>query len=116
MGDSAEAQARGLRRISLRSSTNKRSSKPSVWLPFAALFLFCCGAACAAEIHGVVKNAEGGEPLSKIQVTIAESNLRVETAKDGKFQFNGVPSGNYTLRISGVGYRGVAQSFSLSPP
>jgi len=116
MGDSAEAQARGLRRISLRSSTNKRSSKPSVWLPFAALFLFCCGAACAAEIHGVVKNAEGGEPLSKIQVTIAESNLRVETAKDGKFQFNGVPPGNYTLRVSGVGYRGVAQSFSLFPP
>lgn len=98
----------------MRSSTIKRSSRPSVWLPFAALFLVCVRIASAAEVHGVVKNAEGGEPLGKIQVAIEESNSRVETTNDGRFQFSGVPPGNYTLRVNGVGYRGVTQTFSLS--
>ena len=35
-----------------------------------------------------------------------ESGARVETGPDGNFQF--------TLRLSGVGYRGVTQSFTLS--
>lgn len=84
-------------------------------LPALLLFIMAVPlSAVAAEISGTVKNAEGGEPLGKIQVSIAESNLRVETAKDGKFQFSGVPPGNHTLRVNGVGYRGVALPFSLS--
>lgn len=70
-------------------------------------------AAIAAEISGTVKNAEGGEPLGKIQVSIADSNFRIETSKDGKFRFSGVPPGNYTIRVYGVGYRSLTQTVSL---
>lgn len=81
---------------------------------FAGLPLLASGVLCAAEIHGIVKNAEGGEPLAKIQASLAESGARVETGPDGKFQFTALPRGSYTLRFSGVGYRGVTQTLIVS--
>ena len=81
---------------------------------FAGCLLLPFGNSLAAEIHGIVKNAEGGEPLAKIQVSLVESGARAETGPDGKFRFTALPGGSYTLRLSGVGYRGVTQSFILS--
>lgn len=81
---------------------------------FTWLLLFPSGLSLAAEIHGTVRNAEGGEPLAKIQVSLAESGIRVETGSDGKFQFASLSAGNHTLRLNGVGYRGVTQAFSLA--
>ena len=88
--------------------------KTSLRFPCLAwVFLLFCSAVSAAEIHGVVRNAEGGEPLAKIQVSLAESGARLETGPDGKFQFTSLPLGNYTLRINGVGYRGATQNLTL---
>jgi len=93
-----------------------RLHESQIILILATVLILTPLAAVGAEISGTVKNAEGGEPLGKIQVSIAESNLRIETSKDGKFRFSGVPPGNYTLRANGVGYRGAAQPISLPAP
>jgi Carboxypeptidase regulatory-like domain/TonB-dependent Receptor Plug Domain len=93
-----------------------RHHSSRILLILLAVLMLTPLAAIAAEIHGTVKNAEGGEPLGKIQVSIAETNFRVETAKDGRFQFSGIAVGNYTLRVNGLGYRGAAQTFSLTAP
>ncbi len=94
--------------------TIQRPSALRACLLFTAFALSLCRVSTAAEIHGTVKNVEGGEPLGKIEVTLADSSFRAITAMDGKFSFTGLSAGSYVLRVNGVGYRGVTQSFSLS--
>lgn len=61
--------------------------------------------ALAAEISGVVTNAQGGEPLAKIQVALLGTSANTVTGQDGKFHFSGLSAGSYVLQVSGVGYR-----------
>ena len=86
-----------------------------------------------AEISGTVSNAEGGEALGKIAVSIVAANsgaavnptpasstpasstgaikFSTVTSADGKFHFSGVPAGNYILEIRGLGYRTTTEAF-----
>lgn len=88
------------RRTLLRHTGIRQWKKLLRLFIFAGLPLLASGALCAAEIHGILKNAEGGEPLAKIQVFLAETGTRVETGSDGKFQLTAL--------------RGVTQTFSIS--
>ncbi len=80
----------------------------------AAFVLFYCVALPAAEIRGTVKNAAGGEPLERVQVSVLEADRKTATAADGTFVVQNLAAGNYTLRLSAVGYRLSTLSFSLS--
>ncbi len=80
----------------------------------AAFVLFYCLALPAAEIRGTVKNAAGGEPLERVQVSVLEADRNTATAADGTFVVQNLAAGNYTLRLSAVGYRLSTLSFSLS--
>jgi hypothetical protein len=79
---------------------------------FAAVVLLCCTALHAAEIRGTVKNGAGGELLGRVQVKLQEAGRETVTAADGTFFFENLEPGNYTLRLSAVGYR--LSTFSLS--
>ncbi len=83
-------------------------------LRLVAFVLFCSITLHAAEIKGTVKNAAGGEPLQRVQVSVLEAGRDAVTAADGTFVLQNLPPGNYTLRLSAVGYRLSAFSFSLS--
>ena len=80
----------------------------------AAFVLFYCLALPAAEIRGTIKNAAGGEPLERVQVSVLEADRNTATAADGTFVVQNLAAGNYTLRLSAVGYRLSTLSFSLS--
>ena len=77
------------------------------------LVVFTTSAAVAADVHGTVINAQGGEALGKIQVAIAGTVFIAATGADGKFHISQVPPGTYLLRISGVGYRTLSVPFQL---
>lgn len=79
-----------------------------------ALLLVAVCAAHAGEVKGKVVNVRGGEALRQVQVGIAERHLSTTTLDDGSFRFTGVPAGQYTLRISAIGFRYVAVPFSLA--
>ena len=80
-----------------------------------AAFVFLCTVLCSAsEIRGTVKNVVGGEPLERVRVTVLEADRVTTTGSDGSFSIADVPAGNYTLRVSAVGYRLSTISFSLS--
>src|SRR5579863_3444163 len=79
-----------------------------------AFVLLCAAALPAADIKGTVKNAAGGEPLERVQVWVMEARRETVTAANGGFVLPNLPPGDYTLRLSAVGYRLSTFSFSLS--
>ncbi len=61
--------------------------------------------AYAGEIRGKVVSVIRGEPLRQIEVSVLELKVSVVTAADGSFTLSNLPNGNFTLRVSAVGYR-----------
>jgi hypothetical protein len=83
----------------------------SFLLPF--LFLFV-RAAAAADVKGTVANAQGGEPLGKVKITLVGTSFLATTASDGSFQISQVPPGSYVLQASAVGYRTLTVPFQIA--
>jgi hypothetical protein len=65
----------------------------------------------AADLTGKVTNAEGGEPLGKVQVTVVGTTQTTTTAKDGTFHLLNAPSGKQALQVKAVGYRSISIAF-----
>ncbi|MFA7687122.1 MAG: carboxypeptidase-like regulatory domain-containing protein [Moheibacter sp.] len=57
-----------------------------------------------SKISGTVKDAGSEKEIYDLTVLMLETGEEVKTDRIGYFQFVDVPDGNYTLRISGVGY------------
>jgi hypothetical protein len=71
-----------------------------------ALFLLCsANPPQSVQIKGSVHDAQSGEPLSKVSVKLANTNLRAETDALGNFTIGGIEPGSYRLLVSLVGYR-----------
>ena len=83
-------------------------------LPILLSSLAVATSVSAADVSGIVTNAQGGEPLAKIQVAVLGTSITTVTGSDGKFNFSQLPAGSYVLQISGVGYRSSKISFQLA--
>jgi hypothetical protein len=68
----------------------------------------------AGEVRGIVLDAHGGEPLSRVQVQLVSTRHRTLTDEAGRFWFGPVAPGDYDLHVTTVGYRLLKKSFSLS--
>jgi hypothetical protein len=82
-----------------------------------ALLLGVCGAHCEeptyAEIRGVVRDARGGEPLARVAVSLEGTLFHAITDGEGRFDIKALEPGDYTLRVSTVGYRLGITNFNL---
>jgi len=58
-----------------------------------------------AEVRGVMRDAQTGEALSRVAVALVEPTRQVITGAAGTFDLGVVPDGEYSLRVSTVGYR-----------
>lgn len=58
-----------------------------------------------ATLSGVVVDSATGEPLNGASVGIVGNRYGGFTNKGGQFQVRSVPSGNYTVKVSYVGYK-----------
>lgn len=56
------------------------------------------------SLKGNVKDAETGEPLSRVSLLIKEQNLGTSTNEEGEFYFQEIKQENIELRVSHVGY------------
>src|SRR5215831_14040857 len=56
------------------------------------------------SIRGLVSDKDFGMPLGSAQVTIIETNQKVNTTDQGNFVFSQVPPGKYTLIFTKEGY------------
>ena len=88
------------------------------------LIVFCLLALCTAVCHaqgsakGKIVDSATGEPLSFVNVSVYDSATQkfIKGAmSDDKGQFNigGLPYGNYTVKMSYIGYTDVARNFTV---
>ena len=64
-------------------------------------------------LKGVVKSS-AGIPLPGAGVSIISVNKSVVTATDGSFQIQGIPAGNYKIRVTYLGYTETTVNVSFS--
>ena len=61
------------------------------------------GTSSTPPVAGVVKDANG-QPISNVQVIVAQLNRVATTNDQGQFRFAGLPAGNYHLTAMRIGY------------
>lgn len=64
------------------------------------------------SVSGIVKDQSTQQPLPYASVQIVELQRGTQTDASGSFSFANLPEGNYTLRISHIGYQTVTVAFS----
>ena len=74
-----------------------------VLLPYI-LILAICVTAESAVISGIVTDAESGQPLSQVHVRLAGSNWFSSTDETGRFFFDDIPAGEYSIEAAHLGY------------
>jgi hypothetical protein len=57
-----------------------------------------------SRVEGSVRDANGNDPLEGVEVTFSPLGLTRLSGYDGRFRFQNVPPGEYTLTMSLVGY------------
>ena len=71
----------------------------------AITFTCFCITAFSGEIQGTVFNGEGSNKLSGVKVQLLETGQKDITDAEGKFVFEGLQPGDYTLVVTALGYR-----------
>lgn len=66
-----------------------------------------------ANIIGDVKNSVTGEHIPFINITIKNTVLGITTDRTGHYFFKNLPEGNFTLKVSGVGYKTVEKQVEI---
>jgi outer membrane cobalamin receptor len=69
----------------------------------------------AGTVRGVVVDHRTDTPLARVEVRLADTPFAVTTGGDGRFELAGVPSGEYTLTASVVGYALLRRAVSVAP-
>jgi hypothetical protein len=92
----------------------KRRARLLLCLALMACLPALCQGQGPGEVRGVVRDAEGGEPLARVEVELQPGAERRVTDDKGQFAFRGVGPGEYVLRASTVDYRVAKQQFTLA--
>lgn len=66
-------------------------------------------------LSGVVADAQTGEPLARVRISLVGTPWQTQTDAQGRFWLRGVSPGQYTLVAATVGYRMVRRPFTLAP-
>ncbi len=93
--------------IRLRVSSTMKISLTLVRIALVTAITFTCFCitAFSGEIQGTVFNGEGSNKLSGVKVQLLETGQKDITDAEGKFVFEGLQPGDYTLVVTALGYR-----------
>ncbi len=77
------------------------------------LFLLISGQVMAQTIKGFVYEKETGEPALFANVVLDELGIGTATDVNGYFSFNKIEEGNYTIKVSSIGFEEYSEKISL---
>ncbi|MBD3274761.1 MAG: DUF2012 domain-containing protein [Candidatus Marinimicrobia bacterium] len=66
------------------------------------------------KITGVVTDASSGEPVEMAAVSLNSNETGTYTDRDGRFTFQNIPLGNYTLRVSHIAFQPAEKRINVS--
>ena len=99
----------------LRAERIRRGRYVIITEPLNVLFDTNDPAAFTGTMRGNVVDAETGEPLWGAHVWLVDVDLGDIVGPDGSFTVPGVPTGEYVVRFSHVGYKAVRSRLSVYP-
>ena len=70
------------------------------------------GLSFAADVTGRITSRDGS-PIAGATVAITELNRAVGSARDGRFRFDAIPAGHYTLTVRKLGFQKRASTFDV---
>jgi hypothetical protein len=76
---------------------------------------FAPPSSCPCTLRGSVVNVVSGQPVSRALVRLSGDSRATFTDSEGKFQFNGLPAGSFTLLAEKPGFLGFDWGGSPSP-
>ena len=78
----------------------------------ACLALMVLLAGCAKDvvettgsIYGIVNDADNGEPVSGVHVSLNPGGLTANTGSDERYELSGLEPGQYTVQVAKTGYK-----------
>jgi TonB-linked SusC/RagA family outer membrane protein len=80
----------------------------------ALLILPVSAWAQTGTVRGTVTDAETGEPLPGVNITITEIQQGAATGVEGTYEIAGVPAGTYDIEARFVGFRTATESVTVS--
>ena len=90
-------------------------------LACAILFVFslCLITSCVKEkatgrIQGIVTNANTTEPIQGVNISLSPSGASAVTGSDGRYEFNNLEPGNYTVQGVKQGYESNTKNISIT--
>lgn len=89
---------------------NHLFKKKIISLSLTLLLLFICGTLFAGntgKLSGTIKDADTGEPLIGVNIILEGSNKGTASDIEGKFSIIGIPPGNYSVKMSYIGYQSI---------
>src|SRR5699024_2658268 len=66
-------------------------------------------------LSGTVTDRETGDPISFAYLYLEEASRTITAHSDGHFEFDNIPAGDYSLRITRIGYQTVTQTVTIPP-
>ena len=83
-----------------------------------AMAVFLAGCAkdvveTSGSIYGIVNDADNGEPVGGAHVALNPGGLTANTGSDGRYEFDGLEPGQYTVQISKSGYKTNSKRISV---
>lgn len=100
-----------------------KTAKAAIYRLFTLTLLFC-GLLSAVDvkaetagklaISGTVVDAETGEPLDFVLVTLPDQNLWAETDIKGHFKIGGLRPGKYNMEVKSTGYKPYSEVVNLT--
>jgi hypothetical protein len=66
-------------------------------------------------ISGIVKDKNTGEPLTGVEVKLADSDIKLYTDFDGRFEIKNVNAGTHNILINFISYKGISENVKVEP-
>ncbi len=95
-------------------------SRIQLALGFAFAFALCMMTSCEKEkpvatgkIQGIVTNSITGEPIKSVNISLSPTGLSAVTGSDGRYQFNNLEPGQYTVQGMKEGYESNTKNITI---
>ena len=97
-----------------------KKSRIQLALGFAFAFALCMMTSCEKEkpvatgkIQGIVTNSITGEPIKSVNISLSPTGLSAVTGSDGRYQFNNLEPGQYTVQGMKEGYESNTKNITI---